>query len=83
MAEHVTITGEGGRIDARAPAQHVGIVTGIVTGAAYGGAYEVTPAATEQTLPTAGKFMARDVTVGAIPSNYGLITWNGQVLTVS
>lgn len=83
MAEHVTITGKGGRIDARAPAQGVGIVTGIVTGAAYGGAYEVTPAANEQTLPTAGKFMAEDVTVTAIPSNYGLITWNGQVLTVS
>ena len=29
------------------------------------------------------KTMASDVTVNPIPSNYGLITWDGSVLTVS
>lgn len=50
---------------------------------AYEGPYTVTPGASVQTLETAGKRMTADVEVGAIPSNYGLITWDGSVLTVS
>lgn len=53
----------------------------------YGDPYEgpttVVPSGTTQTLSTRGKTMATDVTVEPIPSNYGLITWNGAVLTVS
>ena len=49
----------------------------------YEGAYEVTPSASAQTLPTEHRSMLRDVVIGAIPSNYGLITWDGSVLTVS
>ena len=49
----------------------------------YDGPYEVTPAAQAQTFETAGKLMTEDITVGAIPNNYGLITWDGSVLTVS
>lgn len=49
----------------------------------YGGPYEVTPSAETQTLSTDGLVMTRDVTVNPIPSNYGLITWNGATLTVS
>lgn len=33
----------------------------------YVGSYEATPTAYEQALPTAGKSMARDVTVHAVP----------------
>lgn len=33
----------------------------------YVGEYEVTPKVTEQTLPTAQKFLARDVTIEKIP----------------
>lgn len=37
-----------------------------------------------KTMQTAGKYMEDDVTItDTIPSNYGLITWNGSVLTVS
>lgn len=63
----------------------VGIDTAIVaaTGDHYQGPYEVTPGSAAQVLQTAGKLMDQDVTVGAVPSNYGLITWNGSVLTVS
>ena len=49
----------------------------------YQGEYTVTPGAVAQILETNGKRMTSNVTVGAIPNNYGLITWNGSVLTVS
>ena len=50
---------------------------------AYAGPYTVTPGAQAQTLSTQGRRMTSDVTVAAIPSCYGLITWNGAYLTVS
>lgn len=50
---------------------------------AYEGIYDLTPSDEEQVLLTAGKRMTQNVTVGAIPSNYGLITWDGSTLTVS
>lgn len=49
----------------------------------YEGPYEAVPAADAQEIPTAGKIMARDFVIRPIPSNYGLITWNGATLTVS
>lgn len=50
---------------------------------AYTRAYEVTPSNERQTLPTEGLMMSHDVVINPIPSNYGLITWNGSTLTVS
>ena len=50
---------------------------------AYEGAYEVTPAPYAQTLATERRSMFQDVVINPIPSNYGLITWDGSVLTVS
>lgn len=51
---------------------------------AYPGPYEVEPQRRGAVvLPTAGKRMTRDVTVAEIPSNYGLIEWNGSRLRVS
>lgn len=49
----------------------------------WGGPYEVTPQDSAQTLATSGLQMARDLTIGPIPSNYGLVTWDGSTLTVS
>ena len=49
----------------------------------YIGSYEVTPAQYAQILRTKGKRMVDDVTVNPIPSNYGLISWDGSVMTVS
>ena len=49
----------------------------------YTGDYTVTPTEETQTLPTQGLMMNHDVTINPIPNNYGLITWNGSVLTVS
>lgn len=49
----------------------------------YHGVYDVTPSQETQTLYTANKVLTRNVTVAPIPSNYGLITWDGSALTVS
>lgn len=49
----------------------------------YDGPYEVTPGASAVTLETNGMAMAGDIVINPIPSNYGLITWNGSTITVS
>ena len=49
----------------------------------YKGSYNVTPSNIVQILHTEGLVMNDDVTIEKIPDNYGLITWNGTVLTVS
>lgn len=53
------------------------------TGETYMGPYEVTPGPSAITLDTRHKFMSENVIVNPIPSNYGLVTWDGSVLTVS
>lgn len=52
-------------------------------GRRYEGEYRVRPQPYEQVLPTADRKMERDVVVEAIPSNYGLIEWDGSHLRVS
>lgn len=49
----------------------------------YQGDYRITPSRETQTLSTAGKYLNQSIVVEPIPSNYGLITWNGSTLTVS
>lgn len=49
----------------------------------YDGSYEFTPSADDQTVPTSGKRLSQDITINHIPNNYGLITWNGSIITVS
>lgn len=49
----------------------------------YTGSYTVTPTQQTQVLQTDHLMMNGNVTVNPIPSNYGLITYNGSVLTVS
>lgn len=45
---------------------------------------EVTPSAEEQRIePAAGYVGIKAVTVHPIPSNYGLVTWTGSVLTIT
>lgn len=52
-------------------------------GTPYSGEYEFTPSSVAQTIPTANKTLEEDIIINPIPSNYGLITWNGSTLTVS
>lgn len=49
----------------------------------YDGEYEITPSQEQQVLETANKSMARNVVINPIPSNYGLVEWNGTVLMIS
>lgn len=50
---------------------------------AYTGPYEVTPSAETQTLETDSLYMRDNIVINPVPSNYGLITWDGSSLTVS
>lgn len=49
----------------------------------YDGITEVTPSNQAQVLQTSSKALTRNIVVNPIPSNYGLISWNGSTLTVS
>lgn len=55
----------------------------IVERPAYEGSYELTPSAEAQTILTKGLRMTDDLTIAPIPTNYGLITYDGSVITVS
>ena len=62
-----------------------GVSTQIVTSTVpdYDGPYDFTPSEELQTIETNGYRMTDNVTINPIPSNYGLITWNGAFITVS
>ena len=49
----------------------------------YDGPYSATPSNVAQIIPTSQMLMTENFTVNPSPSNYGLITWDGSVLTVS
>lgn len=54
-----------------------------VTPTAYEGPTTVTPTQEQQILRTRDFYMNDNIIVEPIPNNYGLISWNGAVLTVS
>lgn len=49
----------------------------------YEGDYTITPRGYAQTLSTEGYQLEHDIVVNPIPSNYGLVTYDGSVITVS
>ena len=55
----------------------------MVEGETYEGPYEFTPTQETQTAQTANKVLLENIVINPIPQNYGLITWNGAVITVS
>ena len=55
----------------------------IVQPTAYIGDYTVTPSGVAQVLETEGKRMTSDLVINPVPQQYGLITWNGSIITVS
>lgn len=55
----------------------------VVEGEQYTGSYTVTPSNQTQTLQTVNLLMTSNLVINPIPSNYGLITWDGSTLTVS
>lgn len=54
-----------------------------IEGEVYTGPAEIIPSQETQILNTTNKVLLKDIIVKPIPSNYGLITWNGSTLTVS
>ena len=63
----------------------VGIYTRIMEyeNPVYAGPTEVTPSTVLQVLGTKDKSVVSNIIINPIPNNYGLITWDGRVLTVS
>lgn len=55
----------------------------IISPDSYDGDYEVTPGETEQVLLTKDLMMLGNVTIGAIPANYGRVDYNGGYLRIS
>lgn len=49
----------------------------------YDGSYEFTPTEETQTIEIEDKRATENIIINPIPSNYGLITWDGATLTVS
>ena len=49
----------------------------------YNGPYSIIPSNETKTLSTRNKTLNQNITIEPIPSNYGLVTWNGSVLTIS
>ena len=69
--------------DVEASLDEIYEIAGCIEGDIYRGATTIIPSRSKQTLNTNGCVMTQDIVVESIPSNYGLITWNGAVLTVS
>lgn len=49
----------------------------------YDGPYEYTPTQSTQTVQIDGKQATQDIIINPIPSNYGLVQWNGAYLMIS
>ena len=49
----------------------------------YDGPFSYTPSTETQVIHVRNKAAYQDITIDPIPSNYGQISWNGSVLTVS
>lgn len=49
----------------------------------FTGDYEYTPTNAEQTIEIGGLRAVSNITINPIPQNYGLISWNGSIITVS
>ena len=49
----------------------------------YQGAYEFTPTEDTQTIEIENKKATANITINPIPTNYGRITWNGVVITIT
>lgn len=49
----------------------------------YTGPTRVIPSQEEQVLKTTNTVLLKDIIIEKIPQNYGLITWDGSILTIS
>ena len=83
-AWRVEAESEAYALDAESSTYEVDVETGIIAGGIpYTGDFEFTPNGQVQTIASAMRTFDRDVVINPIPSNYGLITWDGSIITVS
>ena len=84
---NVVFTPQTVSIEVASPAMGIGIGSPVardyVDRDPYTGEYTITPGDEEQVLITKNLRMTENITVKAVPSNYGKIDWNGQYLVVS
>ena len=78
-----TAVSEDWSATAIAAANIMEVVANVAAMPTYKGAYDITPSASAQTLNTDGLMMDGNLTVRPSPSNYGLIEFDGSVITVS
>lgn len=50
---------------------------------AYEGPTVFTPSRETQIAPTKNKLLLDNITINPIPQNYGLVTYNGSIITIS
>ena len=55
----------------------------VISPESYTGEYEFTPSVSTQVVEINGMIARDNITINPIPSNYGLITWDGSTITVS
>ena len=79
----VVVTTPDWHVTASSPPQTVSVQTGIAPGVPYSGPYEVEATSERQVLHTALCTLSEDIVIDPVPSNYGLIEWDGSVLMVS
>lgn len=53
-----------------------------VSGTPYHGEYEFTPGDEAQTVLTKDKVLSQNITINAIPSNYGKVSWDGAIINI-
>lgn len=71
------------RVKRNGPAVSIGSYAGGKSFPIYQGPTTVTPGPEAQILETQNTEVTERIVVEAIPQNYGLITYNGRVITVS
>lgn len=49
----------------------------------YSGEYSFVPTTEEQTIETKGFALLENIVIAPIPSNYGLVSWNGLGIRIS
>ena len=89
MAEKVIVVGggRGGAVKIGGAGERNATISVSGSGALpvprYTGPYEFTPTRETQTVSIARKQATEDIIINPIPRNYGLVTYNGNIITIS
>ena len=75
--------GEGRLSLASSGDTRIAVKSDYVSSKPYDGSYGAVPSVEAQVFGTAGRLMERDFVVAPIPSNYGLVEYDGTGLSVS